>query len=157
MSGGSYNYLFVADTPEEAMGKSEDLKNMADRLTRDYPEHPVTRFTRRLAATSVERIPREVNDVWHAVEWRDSNDWGQDQLDKVMEQTKDWRPGSGKQMMVLALDVPEPDPSGKPPFYDLVESARVFFGERHPGIQIYAAIGETADEVLAVFATEEQT
>lgn len=88
MSGGSFDYLFVADSPQEAAQKSGALREMADALETEAPGHPVTKYTRELADRQSEEIPPDVREVWHAVEWRYSGDWGQDQLDKALEATK---------------------------------------------------------------------
>lgn len=89
MSGGSFNYLFLADTQSEALEKGYDLKEMAEELGRVAPDHPVTKYTQALAAQSRDWLPKEVKQVWHAVEWSRSCDWSEDQMQEVLDQTKE--------------------------------------------------------------------
>lgn len=85
MSGGSYNYLCdrYAHNIGEATG---DLAEMLDRL-RGLGYAPrataATERVRRLLADHgrvLDEAIDAIKDVWHAVEWRDSSDWGDDQM-----------------------------------------------------------------------------
>ena len=92
MSGGSFDYLCFSDSPADAARKGNNLQRMADELETCAPGHPVTLYTKRLSEISTEFLPEPVKEVWHAVEWTCSSDWGVDQLDEVLEATKGWRP-----------------------------------------------------------------
>lgn len=79
MSGGSYNYLcFQLD----AAGHLDlaDLKAMADRLRELAPDAAATRATCQLyemLSRVGDDVAGSLADVWHAVEWCDSGDWGE--------------------------------------------------------------------------------
>lgn len=92
MSGGSFDYLFLADTPAEAARKGYSLRRMAEALEQEAPDHPVTHYTKRLVEIGNDDIPQPVKDVWHAMEWNRSADWGQDQLDEALDTASTWRP-----------------------------------------------------------------
>lgn len=89
MSGGSFNYLFLADSAKETAEKYGSLVEMSDTLELWAPGHPVTRYTRNLVLRLSADIPASVKEVWHAVEWTQSSDWTQDQLDEVLAATKE--------------------------------------------------------------------
>lgn len=79
MSGGSYDYLCFADA-DDVLGKIYNLRQMANRLDGLCPEAAAeTRALfdgpRSLYAELEARLAR-LTDLWKAVEWRDSNDWG---------------------------------------------------------------------------------
>jgi hypothetical protein len=91
MSGGSYNYLCSALDLDDILNKQYDLEQMADRLEglpeAEFPGAGAAgHMTRRLlqtlklweshAAISLGML----TDVWKAVEWWDSCDWGPDQV-----------------------------------------------------------------------------
>jgi hypothetical protein len=90
MSGGSYNYLeyLTLDT------RVDDLKDMHARLIGlakfECGHDEVLRAGYLRAAVETGRIiavldvPEWLRLVWHAVEWRDSADWGQEQLEQVV-------------------------------------------------------------------------
>lgn len=83
MSGGSYDYLCFRDE-HDIFGHLGNLRDMADRLDGLCPEAAAeTRALfdgpRSLLAELQTRIGR-LDELWKAVEWRDSNDWGDDQL-----------------------------------------------------------------------------
>jgi hypothetical protein len=80
MSGGSYDYLCFK-TAGELSPDSENLQWMIDRLdglgataaaarSREVPEK----------LREVQDLLAELSDVWHAVEWCDSNDWTEEQM-----------------------------------------------------------------------------
>ncbi|MEV6854706.1 hypothetical protein AB0M89_12965 [Streptomyces microflavus] len=80
MSGGSYNYLYAAADLEDLQARRFDLEEMAQRLAGLGYAQDAARETEELlvlyrqwetrAAVRVRRLA----DVWHAVEWWDSND-----------------------------------------------------------------------------------
>lgn len=84
MSGGSYNYLFTKD-PEELVSRRDDLEAMRNRLV-ELGATDVAAAVEEIAATitsyrhEVEWRMAKVADVLQAVEWLDSNDWGEDQM-----------------------------------------------------------------------------
>lgn len=98
MSGGSYNYLSTAADVHGIGGllqRQEDLRSMAHRLDGLCPEAAAeTRLfveggTAEQQAASVfhgidTRLER-LEPLWKAVEWRDSGDWGEDQLARALE------------------------------------------------------------------------
>lgn len=88
MSGGSFDYLFLSDTPAEALRRGHNLRNMVEELERIAPDHPVTAYSKRVLESDAKGIPSAVKDVWHAVEWYRSADWGFDQVAEVLEATK---------------------------------------------------------------------
>lgn len=87
MSGGSYNYLCFKDA-DDILGRIQDLRDMANRLDGLCPEaaaetRAIFDGPRSLYAELEKRIER-LGPLWKAVEWRDSSDWGQDQLDQAI-------------------------------------------------------------------------
>lgn len=88
MSGGSYNYLCFADG-SDVLTKLGDLQSMADRLDEVCPEaagetRALFAGPKSLRAELEERLKR-LTDLWYAVEWRDSGDWGDAQLAEAVE------------------------------------------------------------------------
>lgn len=79
MSGGSYNYLCNAYA-DDIMSRVETMREMAGRLDDVCPK--AAGKTREILAIYRELDQRidELRDIWKAVEWRDSCDWGEDQL-----------------------------------------------------------------------------
>ncbi|MET7687962.1 hypothetical protein ABZT06_08275 [Streptomyces sp. NPDC005483] len=84
MSGGSYNYLCYMQDLEDLQSHRHDLEEMASRLAGLGYAQDAARETEELllllrqwetrAAARVQRLA----DVWHAVEWLDSSDSGED-------------------------------------------------------------------------------
>lgn len=80
MSGGSYNYLFAAQDLEDLQSRRQDLEEMATRLAGLGYAQDAARETEELLAlfrqweTRASVRMRRLADVWHAVEWWDSND-----------------------------------------------------------------------------------
>ncbi|WP_030757260.1 hypothetical protein [Streptomyces sp. NRRL F-5135] len=80
MSGGSYNYACAALNLEDLVGKRGDLREMADRLAGlGYAEDAAKETEELLVLLNQWSVRAEVRlnrlaDVWHAVEWWDSND-----------------------------------------------------------------------------------
>ena len=88
MSGGSYDYLCFADA-DNIFTRTSSLVQMAERLDDLCPEAAAE--TRALFAgpgslyAELEARLARLTDLWHDVEWRDSNDYGDDQLAKAIE------------------------------------------------------------------------
>ena len=75
MSGGSYNYLCYQDAPEPC-----ELRRMAERLRElGYEE-----WAAQTEAMIAPEPSKQLRDVWHAVEWLDSCDYGPDSFAKAM-------------------------------------------------------------------------
>ena len=92
MSGGSYNYLCYADA-DDIHYKIPDITSMRDRLIelgyKDAAKETeglilmIEAYQLRLE-TRLERL----EDIWKAVEWCDSGDWG---LEDIEEAIKEYR------------------------------------------------------------------
>jgi hypothetical protein len=86
MSGGSYNYL--AEHPvgdlESRRGSIEAMRDRLAQLEADGVPGAAraARITRYVLIhlDLAEARAQELADVWHAVEWRDSCDWGDDTM-----------------------------------------------------------------------------
>ncbi|MEV5944407.1 hypothetical protein [Streptomyces sp. NPDC051994] len=86
MSGGSYNYLFChVRGLEEQRG---DLEEMAKRLAELAYAQGAAEATRRVMALldQAEAASQELAEVWRAVEWWDSGDYGEDQVREAIEE-----------------------------------------------------------------------
>ena len=89
MSGGSYNYLCYKDS-HEIHNNIGDLNDMRDRLI-DLGYLDAAKETESiilmLNAFEVRLQARidKLNKVWQAVEWYDSNDFGEDEIKKEIE------------------------------------------------------------------------
>jgi hypothetical protein len=83
MSGGSYEYLCWKQ-PRELLAKQDAVQQMADRLAglgyaRDAAkETQAFLLTLRQFENRIEAMQDRLSDVWHAVEWWDSGDSGED-------------------------------------------------------------------------------
>lgn len=87
MSGGSWEYMYDWET-EKFLGRRADVQAMAKRLaTAGYLDaaRAMEEFyvTLNYAAVMIEARQAALRDLMHAVEWRDSNDYGEDQLQEV--------------------------------------------------------------------------
>lgn len=93
MSGGSYNYLYCHVTGLEE--QRSDIERMEERLQASG-YYAAARATREVLymLDAAERIAQSLHDVWLAVEWRDSNDWGEDQVREAVEKFSPWPPNS---------------------------------------------------------------
>jgi hypothetical protein len=90
MSGGSYNYL-AEHQPGHLEARRGSIEAMRDRLTELEAEGVpgaarAARLTRYVLIhlDLAEQRAQELADVWHAVEWRDSSDWGDDTMRQVL-------------------------------------------------------------------------
>lgn len=82
MSGGSFDYLCYW-----TVGEHQCLSDMAHALSEGSPERTETEAI----ATAIEELNdriRKVSDVWRAVEWERSADWGEED---VMQAIADYR------------------------------------------------------------------
>lgn len=97
MSGGSYNYL-LNKTAEELTTSVDDLERMTARLTGLGYADDAAEETYELILlirqyrVRAQKIAERLHDVWHAVEWWDSYDSGED---GVKEAIKEYREGRG--------------------------------------------------------------
>lgn len=89
MSGGSYNYLCWNTDVYELGQRRSEVEAMAKRLeAMDYPAAArATRDVLRLL-DGASRCASSLEDVWHAVEWRDSGDYGDDQVAEAVAKFK---------------------------------------------------------------------
>ena len=80
MSGGSYNYLCY--NTDELTSHRGSLKAMAERLAALGWAPEAAEATQRLIddLDRVAAAAEALKDVWHAVEWWDSCDYGEDQV-----------------------------------------------------------------------------
>lgn len=90
MSGGSYNYLCWAQDLDDINGKRYVLREMADRLAGLGYAQDAAAETEELLVLLQQwevragvRIKR-LSDVWHAVEWWDSNDSSEDAVREAL-------------------------------------------------------------------------
>jgi hypothetical protein len=85
VSGGSYGYLCFAVGDAAALaGKRGELGEMEQRLRHAGYRH-AARQTRAVLdlLDAAEHAAGPLEGVWHAVEWRDSGDWGDAQMARV--------------------------------------------------------------------------
>lgn len=89
MSGGSYNYLYLHTGGLEA--QRGDIKAMRDRL-QGLEEQNVPGAAKAARGTRMvlnrlklaEQHAQALSEVWHAIEWRDSGDYGDDQVNETL-------------------------------------------------------------------------
>lgn len=89
MSGGSLNYLYCKD-PDDLFNQVDDMECAESYLLRKgYPD--IAADVRRLieyvktARNRIEVLHDQLKDVFHAVEWRISGDYGDDSLANALE------------------------------------------------------------------------
>ncbi|MEU1071924.1 MULTISPECIES: hypothetical protein [unclassified Streptomyces] len=101
MSGGSYNYLFTAQDLEDLQARRHDLEEMANRLAGLGYAQDAARETEELLAlfrqweTRAALRMRRLADVWHAVEWWDSNDSSEDAVHEALAKYRDEHDDAG--------------------------------------------------------------
>ncbi|MEU3990098.1 hypothetical protein AB0F24_17275 [Streptomyces platensis] len=90
MSGGSYNYL-AEHQPGDLEARRGSIEAMRDRLEELASQRipgaaRAARLTRYVLIhlDLAEQRARELADVWHAVEWWDSNDSGEGAVEKAL-------------------------------------------------------------------------
>lgn len=91
MSGGSYDYLCW--NTDNLSARRGTVAQMAERLEKGgYYE--AARATRNvlLLLDGAEQAAQALSDVWHAVEWTDSNDSSEDAVVKAAAEFKPWPP-----------------------------------------------------------------
>jgi hypothetical protein len=84
MSGGSFNYLYgienLAELGDNHSGPSlDDLQAMAEFLAGLGWADAAAGETREWLELAEREIPKRLRDVWHAMEWWRSCDYGEDQ------------------------------------------------------------------------------
>lgn len=91
MSGGSYNYLYIwASDPQQLVSRRADLEAMADRLAELPYAKDAAQETKEILALidqvgdQIAARGRVIADVWHAVEWWDSADYGEDKVREAL-------------------------------------------------------------------------
>lgn len=90
MSGGSFNYLCHATCAEDIVEKRYYLEQMAEELERRPGMEDAAVETRRLLLdlqafdVRVQATTKRIGDLWHAVEWQRSSDYGQEQVDTAL-------------------------------------------------------------------------
>lgn len=90
MSGGSYNYLFTVQDLEDLQAKRGSLEDMAERLAELGYAQDAARETEELLLlfrqweTRAQVRIRRLTDVWHAVEWWDSNDGSEEDVRQTL-------------------------------------------------------------------------
>lgn len=109
MSGGSYSYLFTKDSessgdPDRSMSiwdAEEEVERMAARLAGIGYAEDAARETEELllimrqARVRVQARLDRLSGVWHAVEWWDSGDSGEDGVRAVLGKYRGESPASG--------------------------------------------------------------
>lgn len=93
MSGGSYNYLYAHPQGdlEARRGSIEAMRNRlagleADRVPGAARAARLTRYVL-IHLDLAEQKAQELADVWHAIEWWDSCDYGEEDVRKALT---DW-------------------------------------------------------------------
>ena len=91
MSGGSYGYLYCHVSGLET--QRGDIERMEARLQSSgyYEAARSTREVLRLL-DGAERIAESLQDVWRAVEWKDSGDGGEDDVQEAVSKFRPWPP-----------------------------------------------------------------
>ena len=90
MSGGSLNYLCYKE-PEELFHCIKEMEEVEQELLQRGSQD-IARDVRRLieyvksAENRISVLSEQLNDIFHAVEWRLSADYGEDTLMKHIEQ-----------------------------------------------------------------------
>jgi len=95
MSGGSYNYLAEHPTGD-LEARRHNIEAMRDRIAQLEAKgvpgaaraHRLTRYVL-IHLDLAEQRAQELADVWHAVEWRDSCDWGDDTMREAFREWAD--------------------------------------------------------------------
>ena len=92
MSGGSYNYLFHADSGNIG-NKTEDLTDMVNRLN-ELGYEQVSKDSQIILDTvkKLDMMIDKISNVWKSVEYMDSGDWGiedvKDEIEKYNDSNK---------------------------------------------------------------------
>lgn len=99
MSGGSLGYLYCISSAEELLNRTADMEIAeAELIERGYLD--IAKDVRRLieycksASVRIEVLMNNLEDVFKAVEWRLSSDYGEDSL---IEHLEAYRRGVGEE------------------------------------------------------------
>lgn len=90
MSGGSYGYLYRDQELGDLLGRQDDLRRMADRLAGLGDAADAAAETEELLVMlrqwqiRAEVRARRLADVWHAIEWWDSGDSGENRVREAL-------------------------------------------------------------------------
>lgn len=89
MSGGSFNYLCCKET-EDLFYRISDLEDMRESLIK-YGYEDIAKDTQRLieyvksAKCTIGTLNDMLKPVFHAVEWKESGDFGKEDMIEVLE------------------------------------------------------------------------
>jgi len=88
MSGGSFNYLYCADSLADALEQRDDVVRMADALGQAgfaSAEEGTRAILREIdeASRRIASLMAEIRPVWKAMEMVRSCDWGANDLDRA--------------------------------------------------------------------------
>ena len=89
MSGGYFDYLCYKET-EDLFNRTGDLEKMREKLIA-YGYEDIAKDTQRLieyiksADCVIGTLKDMLSPVFHAVEWKESGDWGKDDMIEVLE------------------------------------------------------------------------
>lgn len=94
MSGGSYNYLYIAAGSRDLAQRYDDLVEMRDRLNSIAPGSRAATDTAALVAAIDDLGARSapLADVWREIEWWDSCDGSEDQARAAVAAYEPLRP-----------------------------------------------------------------
>lgn len=90
MSGGSFNYLCCKEELADLCDHMPELERMRESLIK-YGYEDIARDVQRLieyirsAEIRIKTLAEQLNDVFHAVEWYESGDYGKDSMIKHLE------------------------------------------------------------------------
>jgi hypothetical protein len=91
VSGGSYNYLCLAQDIGDLITHEGDLRDMADRLVGLGYAQDAAKETEELicmlnqAKMRISTRMQRLHDVWRSVEWMDSGDSGEEAVKKSLQ------------------------------------------------------------------------
>lgn len=85
MSGGSYNYLYYADSSDIG-NKISDMQDMIDRLN-NLGHHHLAMDTQLIInkIKDIDFMLDKIREVWKAVEYCDSGDWSKDEIEQEVK------------------------------------------------------------------------
>lgn len=88
MSGGSFDYLYIKET-HQVVEMRDDVERMQKELERLNHWDAARRTADVLQyIQAIRNVQEDIADVWQAVEWCCSSDWGPDQVETAVEK---WR------------------------------------------------------------------
>lgn len=89
MSGGSFDYLYIKDA-HRVVDSESDVQQMYDWL-KDHGYADAMLHTG-LVLQAIQLLDQRIDrmrDVWQAVEWCCSSDWGEDQVKEAIDKWRD--------------------------------------------------------------------